>query len=123
MAIEISSAGTSEGSSPMSEHEFQSLSPEDQARLARVLMRRQGSLSVRVASVFVVLVLGVPLINRFLPGLAETPILGFTATWLFLGVLIYPITVGLSFYFVAASNKIEADCTDWRKTLEGEAGR
>jgi hypothetical protein len=55
-----------------------------------------------------------------LPEIAATPVFGFTATWLFLGVLIYPITVALSFYFVAASNKIEASCVDWRKTLDEE---
>jgi uncharacterized membrane protein (DUF485 family) len=104
----------------MIDKDLHALSEEDQARLARSLMRRQGGLSLRVAAVFVVLVLGVPLVNRFFPALAETPVLGFTATWLFLGVLIYPITVGLSFYFVAASNKIEASCVDWRRTLDEE---
>ena len=46
-----------------------------------------------------------------------------TAATIFLGVLIYPITVVLSFYFVAASNRIEADCADWRKALAEEEGR
>jgi hypothetical protein len=76
-----------------------------------------------VASVFVVLILAVPLVNRFLPELAATPVLGFTATWLFLGILISPITVGLSFDFVKASQKIETSCIDWRKTLAEEEGR
>ncbi len=107
----------------MSDRQLHALSDEDQARLARVLMRRQGGLSIRVAAVFVVLVFGVPLVNRYLPTLAEAPVLGFTATWLFLGVLIYPITVGLSFYFVSASNQIEASCVDWEQTLDQEAGR
>jgi uncharacterized membrane protein (DUF485 family) len=105
----------------MSDKDLHALSEEDQGRLARALMRRQGALSLRVAAVFVVLVLGVPLFNAFLPDLAEASILGFTATWLFLGVLIYPITIALSFYFVGESNKIEASCADWRKTLaEGD---
>ncbi len=107
----------------MSDRDLHALSEQDQARLARVLMRRQGGLSLRVAAVFLILVLGVPLVNRFLPELAGTSILGFTATWLFLGVLIYPITIGLAFYFVAASNTIEVDCADWRKALDEEAGR
>jgi uncharacterized membrane protein (DUF485 family) len=97
--------------------ELKSLSEADQARLARAMMRRQGALSLRVASVFVVLVLGVPLFNTFLPGIAQTPVLGFTVTWLFLGVLIYPITIALSFYFVRASNRIEESCLDWRETM------
>ena len=104
----------------MSERDLHGLSSDDQARLARALMRRQGALSVRVAAVFVVLVLGVPLVNAWMPEVANRQVGGFTASWLFLGVLIYPITVALSFYFVDRSNKIEADCLDWRKALDDE---
>jgi hypothetical protein len=107
----------------MNDRDLHALSEDDQARLARAVMRRQASLSLRVAAVFVVLVLGVPLVNYLAPDLASTPVLGFTATWLFLGVLIYPITVALSFYFVGASNRIEASCADWRKTLAEETDR
>jgi uncharacterized membrane protein (DUF485 family) len=98
------------------------LSPEMHARLAHRVMRRQAGLSLRVASVFVVLLLGLPLLNYLAPELANTDLFGFTATWLFLGVLIYPITVVLSFYFVKESDKIEAECTDWRSMLGEEAG-
>ena len=104
----------------MSEKDLHALTEQDQARLARALMRRQGALSLRVAAVFVVLVLGIPLVNAFWPEVADTPAYGFTASWLFLGVLIYPITVALSFYFVSASNKIEASCADWQKMLAEE---
>ena len=105
----------------MPDRALHELSQGDQARLARALMRSQGALSLRVAAVFLGLVLGVPLVNYFAPEMANTPVAGFPATWLFLGVLIYPITVLLSFYFVAKSNRIEARCADWRTTLaEGE---
>lgn len=104
----------------MSDQDLHALSEQDQARLARALMRRQGALSIRVAAVFVVLVLGIPLVNAYWPEVANTPVYGFTSSWLFLGVLIYPITVALSFYFVAASNKIEASSADWKKTLAEE---
>ncbi|WP_435010301.1 hypothetical protein P12x_001553 [Tundrisphaera lichenicola] len=107
----------------MIDRDLHALSGEDQARLARALMRRQGNLSLRVAAVFVILVLGVPLVNYLAPDFANSSILGFTASWLFLGVLIYPITVILSFYFVSASNRIEGECSDWRKTLAEEEGR
>lgn len=89
-------------------------------------MRRQAGLSLRVAAVFVVLLLGIPLVNAFLPDLANTNVGGFTLTWLFLGVLFYPITVGLSFYFVKQSDRIEAESLDWRGILaetDREAGR
>ena len=107
----------------MAERALHELSAGDRARLARALMRKQGGLGLRVASAFLVLILGVPLANYALPEAANTPIGGFTATWLFLGILIYPITVGLSFYFVAKSNRIEAECTDWRATLAQEEAR
>ena len=80
----------------MSDQDLHALSEHDQGRLAGVLMRRQGTLSLRVAAVFVALVVG---------------------------VLIYPITVALSFYFVGASNKIETECLDWRKALAEEDDR
>lgn len=107
----------------MSDQDLHALSEHDQGRLAGVLMRRQGTLSLRVAAVFVALVVGVPLVNAFLPDLAAAPAYGFTLSWLFVGVLIYPITVALSFYFVGASNKIETECLDWRKALAKEDDR
>ncbi len=85
------------------------LSPNEQARLARHVMRRQGALSMRVAAVFVVLLLGLPLANLYSPGLGSLSVLGFPLTWLFLGVLFYPITVLLSIYFVRHSDRIEAE--------------
>ena len=104
------------------------LTDEEIARLTRAVMRRQAALSLRVAAVFLAMVLGLPLVNFLMPDLANRRILGFTATWLFLGVLFYPITVALSFYFVRRSDEIEAQCADWRTILgkdaaEGEVGR
>jgi hypothetical protein len=107
----------------MTDRELHALSDHDRGRLARAVMRRQAALSLRVAAVFVVLVLGVPLVNYAFPEEANSPVLGFTASWLFLGVLIYPITVALSFYFVGRSDRIEASCVDWRKTLAEEEAR
>jgi len=97
--------------------ELHDLSPDEHARLARHVMHEQASLSLKVALVFAVLVLGLPLVNNFLPDLANTRILGFTATWLFLGVLFFPITWALSAYFIRESNRIEEECADWRSFL------
>lgn len=97
--------------------ETHSLSEEDHERLARAVMRRQAALSLRVASVFLAMLLGLPLVNAFLPGLANAPVFGFTASWLFLGVLSFPVTVLLSAYFVRESDRIEAECSDWRAML------
>ncbi len=64
-----------------------------------------------MAAVFLVLILGLPLSNAVWPEAMNDPwVGGFTPTWLFLGVLVLPDHHGLSFYFVAASDRIEADC-------------
>ena len=85
-------------------------------------MRRQARLSLRVASIFILLILGLPLFNYFLPDLANRNVGGFTLSWLFLGVLFYPITWLLSGYFIRESDRIEAECADWRAVLGVEAG-
>src|ERR1044071_5893019 len=90
------------------------LSEEDHANLARAVMKRQAALGLRVGAIFIVLVFGLPLVNFYLPGLANTPVLGFTATWFFLGILFFPITWLLSAYFIRQSDRIEDNCKDWR---------
>ena len=97
--------------------ELHDLSPDEHARLARHVMHEQASLSLKVAAVFAVLVLGLPLVNNFLPDIANARVLGFTASWLFLGVLFFPITWALSAYFIRESNRIEGECADWRSSL------
>jgi uncharacterized membrane protein (DUF485 family) len=75
--------------------------------LLGAIMRRQARLSVGVALIFLVLVLGLPVVNHYLPAVAQSRVAGFTATWLFLGLLFYPITWLLSAYFVRASDEVE----------------
>ena len=87
-----------------------SLSPEQQAKLARAIMQRQAALSLRITAVFSLVVFGLPLVNFLAPGLANAPIFGFSLTWLFLGILFYPLTWLLSAYFVRNSDRIEAEC-------------
>jgi uncharacterized membrane protein (DUF485 family) len=97
--------------------------PEDQhAKLAHAVMQRQASLSLRVSAVFIVMLLGLPLVNAYLPNVANASMAGFTFSWLFLGVLFYPITWLLSSYFIRESNRIEDECADWRSVLGIEAG-
>jgi uncharacterized membrane protein (DUF485 family) len=102
--------------------DLHALSEEEHERLAHVVMRRQATLSVRVALVFVVLIFGLPLVNYFLPNVANANVFGFTASWLFLGILFFPITWLLSAYFVKSSDRIEVECSDWRAVLGREAG-
>lgn len=94
---------------------------ESHAMLAHLVMRKQAALSIRIAAVFLTILFGLPLVNLYLPNIADMPVLGFTATWLFLGVLFYPLTWLLSWVFIQQSNRIEMECSDWRAVLGIEA--
>jgi uncharacterized membrane protein (DUF485 family) len=83
-----------------------------QEALLGAIMRRQARLSVGVAAVFLVLVLGLPVLNYAAAGIAQLRIGGFSATWLFLGLLFYPITWALSAYFVWASEAVEREAAE-----------
>ena len=113
---------------PRLEHDIHA-HPGHQRRLAQAVMRRQVTLSIKVAAVFLVMLFGLPLVNYFMPELANAPMFGFTATWFFLAILFYPITWFLSWWFIRQSNEIEADiaanmrhenATPLHKTPEGE---
>ena len=81
-------------------------------RLSRLVMRRQAGLSLRIASAFLAMILALPLVNYLTPEYAGYPIYGMPASWLFLAVLFYPITVALSVVFVRRSDRIEAVCME-----------
>jgi uncharacterized membrane protein (DUF485 family) len=95
---------------PSSDH-----SPHDHAmrhsdrELAGMLMRRQAALGLRVAIVFLALVLGLPLLTHFKPDWSQQPVFGFPLSWFLLAILFYPITWALSAYFVHASEQMEAE--------------
>ena len=80
----------------------------DRGELARKIMRRQAALGLRVAAVFVLILVGLPLLNLYLPDVMATKVGGFSLTWLLLAVLFYPITWVLSWSFVKGSDRIEA---------------
>ena len=73
------------------------------------VMRRQATLGLSIAAVFIVLIVGLPLFNQYFPKAAATPVAGFTLTWLLLGVAVFPITWLLSYVFVRLSDQIESD--------------
>lgn len=79
------------------------------AKLSKVMMARQIRLSLRIAAVFILVLIGLPLLNLFAPQLAATNIGGFTLTWLVLGVLFYPLTWLLSQWYVKDSERIEEE--------------
>jgi uncharacterized membrane protein (DUF485 family) len=87
------------------------LTSQEAEDLMNRVMKRQAGLSLRVAVVFLTILILLPLFNLYAPELAATSVLGFPLTWLILGVLFYPITWALSNYFVTRSDQIEAEIT------------
>ncbi len=75
------------------------------------LISRQVTLSLAVAATFLATIFSIPLFNYFLPSIATIRVLGFTLSWLLLGVLVYPLIWGLAFYYVSTSKGYEDDFT------------
>jgi uncharacterized membrane protein (DUF485 family) len=71
------------------------------------LMARQLKLSIACAGTFLVALLCLPLLNYFLPDLMATRVLGFTLTWLILGVLFFPFVWVIAWVFIRRSISLE----------------
>jgi hypothetical protein len=76
------------------------------------LIRRQLRLGVSVAAVFLIILLGLPLMNLGFPGLVQMHVLGLPMAWLGLAMLIYPFVWVLAWYFVVTSRKYEDEFTE-----------
>lgn len=72
------------------------------------LMRRQLILSISCAAVFLLALLGLPLLNYFCPEIMARRIGGFTTTWLLLGVFFFPLSWVIAFVFIKRSIAMEA---------------
>ena len=73
----------------------------------RSLMRRQFQLSGICAAAFLIVLLGMPLLNYFAPALMATRVGGFTLSWLVLGVLFFPFVWIISWLFIQRSIALE----------------
>ena len=73
----------------------------------RSLMRRQLALSVACAATFLMVLLGLPLLNYFFPHFMAQRLFGFTLTWLILGVLFFPLVWVISWVFIRRSIALE----------------
>lgn len=85
-------------------------------------MRRQARLGLRVAAAFVLILIGLPLLNLYYPDAMAGRVGGFTLTWLLLAVLFYPVTWLLSWIFVRGSDRAEdAIVAEMRERIEAVA--
>lgn len=73
----------------------------------KTVMGRQLRLSVSIASVFVAIIVAVPLLNKFAPDTMNAPFFGFTVSWFVLGFAIFPVLIVLAWVFVRRSNAFE----------------
>ena len=72
------------------------------------LMKRQLRLSIACASAFLLLLLGLPLLNYLLPDFMAQRVGGFTLSWLVLGVLFFPYVWIIARWFITRSMALEA---------------
>jgi uncharacterized membrane protein (DUF485 family) len=81
------------------------------------LMRRQLRLSIACGLAFALVLLAMPLLNYYAPGLMATRVGGFPLTWLILGVLFFPFVWTISWTFIRRSLAMEAQ--EAHRVLEG----
>lgn len=84
------------------------------------LMRRQLRLSVACTASFLVVLLALPLANYFLPELMGMRVLGFTLSWLILGVCFFPAVWIIAYVFIRRSIALEE--TEVREVQQGVGG-
>jgi uncharacterized membrane protein (DUF485 family) len=87
----------------------------------RSLMRRQLSLSISCATTFLIVLLGLPLLNYFAPAMMATRVAGFTLSWLIVGVLFFPFVWVISYIFIRRSIALEED--EVRQAQSGKESR
>lgn len=73
------------------------------------LLREQLWLALRVLGTLAVLVGAWPLVFHLWPGLAAVEVAGVPVAWLVLGVLVYPLLVGLGWFYVRRAERNEHD--------------
>ena len=71
------------------------------------LMRKQLRLSITCAVSFLVALLGLPLANYFFPEVMSARVLGFTLSWLLLGVGFFPAVWLIAWMFIRRSIALE----------------
>jgi uncharacterized membrane protein (DUF485 family) len=87
----------------------------------RSLMRRQFALSAVCGAMFLIVLLGMPLLNYFAPALMATRVGGFTLSWLILGVLFFPFVWIISWMFIKRSIALEnEEVASVRRGKEGQ---
>jgi hypothetical protein len=80
--------------------------------LVRSLVRAQLFLALRMLSVLVVLLGGLPLLFALVPGTRDAELLGLPLPWLVLGVLVHPAMVVGGLVYLRLAERNERDFAD-----------
>jgi hypothetical protein len=78
----------------------------------RSLMRSQLRLAMRVVLMLFVSVGGLPLLFETVPGVRRAHLLGLPVPWLVLGIGVYPVLIGLAWFYVRRAERNEAAFND-----------
>ena len=85
----------------------------------RSLMRSQLRLALGIVLVLAASVGSLPLLFVLLPGFRHAAVLGVPVPWLVLGIGVYPVLIGLAWFYVRRAERNEAAFND----MVGGAGR
>lgn len=78
----------------------------------RSLLRTQLRLALGVLGGLLLTVGGLPVLFIVAPDLARRPVLGMPLSWVLIGFAVYPVLVGLGWWFVRASERNERAFTE-----------
>ncbi len=82
------------------------------------LLREQLVLAARVLVVLALAVGSLPLAFHLLPALADVRVAGVPLSWLLLGVLVYPLLLGLGWWYVRRAERNEEDFAELMRELD-----
>jgi hypothetical protein len=89
---------------------------DEQTQLGEVymtsLVRSQRRLALLICSLTALLLGGTALVGALVPGFSRLRLFGISVPWLALGVLIYPLMIGLGAYAVRHAERNERDFTE-----------
>ena len=80
--------------------------------MVRGLVRAQLGLAVRVGLGTVLLLGAIPVLFHLVPRLSEVTLLGVRLPWILLGVVGYPVLLGIAWVYVRLAERNEQDFTD-----------
>lgn len=78
----------------------------------RSLLKSQLRLALLVIAALAVLLGGLPALFVLAPDIRELQVHGLPLPWLLLGGLVYPVLVGLGWFYVRQAERTERDFTD-----------